>query len=278
MKNIPLGKWALSLPKTGHEMFLHGFLQKVKPFTFIMCDTSWDKKNPFMMYTQRCLGNIYKTKDCLYVMLLKDLEAEKNAEEKMKEEEFLYYVREPEIQNDLAASNMGFLERYVNDMVNRLIEKKIDHIVCCQTSEKDITNEICKMATTIAVKYVNKFIGKKITMYEYNAEKKFDSDIDDNCIHIKLSEEETEKKISAFANHHLDILDLYTVNIPVNKEAVDALKQKEGGLKEAGDFLKSINPSFFSDEYLLPFKKQTIRESKLYESYGKKLEANLHAV
>jgi len=40
MKNIPLGKGALSMAHAGHELMLHSFIEQVKPYIFILTDGS----------------------------------------------------------------------------------------------------------------------------------------------------------------------------------------------------------------------------------------------
>jgi len=249
MKPLPKGNYALCIAHPGHEMRLHGFLEEVKPWIFILADegkpSHMDRMQHYLGFIFKNTGILEKKRDAFYVIErkhkdLKDAQAQ--------------YVKDEEIQNELIQGNSTFFHFYVIKMANALVKDKIDHVVVDASEDMDSVHEINRIMTEIAIKLVKKKTGKHINLYEFNVLNPFDYNISDECIRIELSPEDQANKLKYLIGYHEDIFDELSQNISVDMNALKSYIGVEGGYEKIKNIILSANPDFFKFEYIRPIK------------------------
>lgn len=243
MKNLPIGKGALSVAHAGHELRLHGFIEQAKPYIFILTDGSSATAPTRMGYSQLYVSNIFpEQKDSFMTFALANLSKEEK------------YIKESQLIQEVLAGSTGFCELYAGEMAQIMIEKKIDYIVCDASEDADVIHEICVILTDLAIKLVEKMTRKKIMRYEYAVTKPYNHDLTEDCIHIELDAPMAQRKIEELSKYHISVLPEIKHDVDVDETVVYQLKQIEaGGIKQVETMLGEANPDYFKNEYIRPY-------------------------
>lgn len=271
MKNIlPQGNYALSIAHPGHELRLHGFLDEINPWLFILADegetSHMDRMQHYLGFIFKDTGILKKNRDAFYIIERK----EKDIASINKST----YVRDEEIQNELIQGSTAWFEFYINKMANTFIKNKIDHVVMDASEEMDAVHEINRIMTELAVKLVKKRTGTEIILYEFNVLKPFDDNISDDCIRIELNPEQQHDKLKHIIGYHEDIFNELSQNLSIDLSIVKNYIGVPGGYEEIKKLLLSVNPDFFKFEYIRPIQYSVHGEdyNKLILPISKKLE------
>lgn len=262
MKNIPSGRGALSIAHAGHELRLHRFIEIVKPYIFVMSEgEKIGGRDSRMKYSFRHLNDTVDEKDFMGIQTIQI------AENKFQ------YINDLQIHDEILLGRTGFFGMYISMMIDRMKEKKVDYIVCDASESTDSIHEMCRIATDIAIKYIHKTTGKEIFNYEYSVNRKFDSDLTEDCVHIKLDNEAMNRKVINILNYHQSIFEDLKPDISLDMNVVSELRKTKQGMFELKKIIEEINPDFLSNEYIRPYIYKEPTERPLYEIKGEALLA-----
>lgn len=264
------GNYALCIAHPGHELRLHGFLERTLPWLFILADegtpSRMDRMQHYLGFIFKNTGIIEKKRDAFYIIERKN--------KTLSIDQQSTYVKDAEMQNELLMGNTSWFEFYINRMANTFIKDDIDHVVVDASEEMDPVHEINRVMTEIAIKLVKKKKGKQIDLYEFNVLNPFDSNISHDCIRIELNEKEQADKIKYVIGYHEDIFDELSQNIPIHIDQVKAYIEMPGGYEKLKNRIFDLNPDFFKYEYIRPVKNSN--QSWLFQSYRNMIGKPLH--
>lgn len=259
MKNIPIGNGALSVAHAGHELRLHGFLEKVKPYIFILSEgKKISDKDSMLMYSWKYIQEVIDKKDSFGILTLPD------------KEQKVMYIDDLQIYNEIILGNTGFFGMYMSMMIQNIQQKKIDYIVADASEGTSVVHELCRIMTDIVVKYIHNTTGKKIMNYEYSVDKPFDHSLTDDCIHIELDEEMFQRKIIHIISYHPAIFQNLKPDVSLDMNIVNELRKTKHGALELKKIIEEIHPTFFHNEYIRPCIYKEPAEKPSYEVQGEK--------
>lgn len=264
MKNLPLGNFALSIAHPAHELRLYGFLEKTKPFVFVMTDGGGRNNEPRILNFQTALQKIHTgNKDCFSVVTLQP------------DDKTRVHIKDMNIYSALLNGKIELFEFYTKSMAHHLIRKKIDFLVVDRSEGYNVSHEMCTIMSEIAVSMVKRQTGKTIMLYDYAVSQPSDADINDDCICIFLDDEMVQRKKEAIMKYPISILGELKASLSKDIKEVASLKEAPTDPAEATAFLNSLPNEAFCREYIRPLKKELGRQPKpFYETYGEKLVAD----
>lgn len=241
--NLPEGKAALSISQAGHEVALHGFIELVKPYIFIMTDGSGKNRGSRMPWMHKYFITVYPetVKDMYNIIVQGNLKGEDR------------YIKGWQVYNEILMKQVAFFAHYTGTIADGLVRRKIDYIVTEAIEGNDVLQDLCAIITEIAVKLVEEKTGKKIDIYQYNLSTAYNKNVDDNSIRIELTPESYDFKINSIANYHESIFDEFKANIGIDVNSILKMKEMPKGVLEVQKVLKSMDSSFFKEEYLNPY-------------------------
>lgn len=242
MRNIPSGNGALSIAHAGHELRMHGFLEKANPYIFILTDGSNDKAPSRMGYTQIYTSSLFPEKKDIFMTF--------SQSDKLKDDK---YIKEVQILNDIMQGKTEFSEMFAGEMAHVMVEKKIDYVVCDASEGTDVMHEVCVILTDIAIRVAEKMGRKKIMRYEYAVSKPYNHDLTDECIHIKLDDAMASRKLFELAKYHISILGDIKHDVAMDETIAFQVKQMPGGIEALQNMLQVLNPDYFTNEYIRPY-------------------------
>jgi len=261
MKNTPLGNGALSIAHPGHELRLYGFLQKAKPYLFLLTDGT-SRNNPCTReHTRRLLPPAYNERKETFFDLA-DYSKPEGEGRNMKD---VY------IYTELLAGRVYFFEYYTKFIAGLFVEKKIDYVVADASEGNHVIHEMCRIMTDAAIKHVKKITGRTIINYEYAVTKPYNDGISEDCIQIELDDEARMGKINAIANYHPCILSELRPNLALDQNIILQLRDMPTGMDEVKKMIEQVNPEFFRKEYIRPYIYVEPSEKPFYETHGEKL-------
>lgn len=255
MKNLPIGNAALSIAHPSHEIRLHGFLSRTKPFIFLMTDGSGRNNEPTILFFQEYIKKIHRNNRDAFALMQ---DGEK-------------FIQDNNIYTELIAGRHQFFEIYTKSIAKHLLRKKIDYVVVDSSEGYNVSHEMCHIMTNLAIKYVQKMTGKKIMSYDFAITEPYSQRISEDCIHIELSDEEYDYKLNAFANYHPSLFAELKNNISLIDGARIKQLQSEGGIQEIKQMIALINSHFIRNEYLRPYIYEEPAEAPFYEKHGEQL-------
>lgn len=250
MKPLPLsGNYALCIAHPGHEIRLHGFIEKTKPYIFVLADQGEPSR---MIRLSNYLGFIFKNtknkRDAFYVIEQKPDDKKPDPEKELK----TYYLTDLNIQNELHKGNIDFFKYYVKQTANRFVQNKIDHVVVDSIENMDATHDINRALIDAAVALVKKKKGKQINIFEFNVSNPYDHNIGPDCLMVELEEEEMMKKISFTVSYSPDVFTELKQNLSVDISTINKIAEQANGFEEIKNLLLALNPGYFKYEYLRP--------------------------
>ena len=249
MKQLPPGKYALSIAHPGHELRLYGFLEKTKPYIFILTDGGLPGDTSRMARSILNLGSLYKDT----AMMAKDKrDVVYTIERPNPEKGQDIYMKDYEIINDVENKSTAFFEYYIKKMANTLLFNKIDHMVVDALEEYNMIHDVNRLLTEAAISLIKRKSGKEISLYEFNVSNYFNSNINEDCIEVKLDKETGMKKMKYILFYHPSVFIELKQNFTLDVEYINKLSEIENGSEEIGNTLLLINPGFFKYEYLRP--------------------------
>lgn len=262
MKNIPLGNGALSVAHAGHELRLHGFLEKSKPYIFVLSEgAKLNAKDSLMLFSWKYISEVIDKKDCFGILTLKN------------PDESICYINDSQIYTEILLGNTGFFGMYMSMMIQNFQKKKIDYVICDASEGTNAIHELCRIMTDICVKYIQNTTGKKIMNYEYSVNTPFNRDLTDACIHVELDDEAFQRKIVALLSYHPSILQDLKPDISLDMNIVSEYRKSKHGAVELKKIIEEIHPAFFRNEYIRPYIYKEPTEKPLYEVREEQLVA-----
>ena len=264
MRNtLPEGKAALSISQAGHEIALHGFLDKAKPYIFIMTDGSGKNRGSRMAWMHKYFMSIYpeNTKDMYNILVQGNLKGEDR------------YIKGWQVFQEIILKQVAFFAHYAGTVAEGLVRHKIDYIVTEAIEGNDPLQDFCAIVTEVAVKLVEEKTAKKIDIYQYHVTEKFDKNINDDSIRIELSDESYNAKIKAIANYHESIFEEFKANIGMDVNSILKMKEMPRGILEVENVLKSMDATYFKEEYISPYQYVDFNNNDnkpAYETNGEK--------
>lgn len=260
MRNIPLGNGAISIAHPGHELRLYGFLQKAKPFIFLLTDGT-SRNNPCRReHTRALLPPSYNERKESFFDLADYSKPEGEGRN----------IRDAHIYTELLAGRLYFFEYYTKFMAGLFVQKKIDYVVADASEGQHVIHEMCRIMTDTAIRLVKKTTGKTIVNYEYSVTRPYNEGLTEDCIHVELDDETYNGKINAVANYHPSILSELKPNLTLDLNVILQLREMPKGMGEVKNILKHVNPDFFRNEYIRPYIYKE-HEKPFYETNGEKL-------
>lgn len=255
MKNLPLGNFALSIAHPAHELRLYGFMEKTKPFVFVMTDGSGRNNESRILNFQNSLQKIHSgNKDAFSIVTLQP------------DGKTRIHIKDLNIYSELLNGRVDFFEFYIKSIMNHLIRKNIDFLVTDASEGYNVCHEICAIMSEIAVKMVKKQTGKTIILYDYALSEPADKNLNDDCICIELDDEAVQRKKEAIMKYPVSILE------ELKSGFGDDIKEIPTDPSEASKFLTGLPSEVFNKEYIRPVKEKFGRMAKpFYETYGQKL-------
>lgn len=312
MKELPSGNYALAIAHPGHELRLHGFLEQVKPFVFILTDNSEATGQDMMWHSIKAISRAVGQGMNITPAQAQEPFMRKVLKLSLKEEEGKEkaHIKDSQIQYEVMNRHTGFLNYYVDFMVENLIRYKINYLVCDASEEYHLTHEIVRMLCDIAILKVKNKTGDEIELFDFAISEFYNSRINEHCIHIKLNEEQTQRKLHACCIMPFGIEELKP-NINIDVTEINYLRKKKEQLsfgrqvlnvlsniaivfhlkdrkkitdEEQFVFLKQAlmeyNPDFFRNEYLRParmFKETDNYKNIIVPIYGKMIQEAISA-
>ena len=267
MRNtLPEGKAALSISQAGHEIALHGFLDKAKPYIFIMTDGSGKNRGSRMPWMHKYFLSVYpeKTLDMYNIIVQGNLQGEDR------------YIKGFQLYRAIILKEVAFFAHYTGTIAEGLVRHKVDYVVTEAIEGNDPLQDFCALMTEVAVKLVEEKTGKKIAIYQYHITEKFNKNVNDDSIKIKLSDESYNAKIKAIANYHESIFEEFKANIGMDVDTILKMKEMPRGILAVEDVLKSMDAPYFKEEYLTPYQYIDFNNSDnkpAYETNAEKLVA-----
>lgn len=262
MRNIPAGNGALSIAHAGHELRLHGFIEKAKPYIFILSQGQPEGvRDSRMPYSERYILDVINKRHSFERLTFKG-KTDNNI-----------YIKDAQIYSELILGTTDFFRAYISMMVIAMKEQKIDYIVTDASEGKNIIHEMCSIMTNIAVKYILQTTGKKIEQFQYSVINSFKHGANEDSIQVKLDKEATDQKLSYYLTYHPSILEELKPDITIDMAVVGELRKTREGLIELKDIIYKINPNFFENEYIIQYSPIAPTEILWYEAEGKKLVA-----
>lgn len=242
MKSLPPGNYALSIAHPGHELRLHGFLEKVKPFVFIMCDNTPEGEKNSKMFAS--------------AGLIKDTTGRFTNIKSVKinqSKRFLHYYDiidefKPSFPTIIPKNKNSFSEVYIQFLIEQFIEKKIDYVVAGIIENKHTLHDACRKMTETAIKRIKHKTKKEIILYEFNIDNPIDYNMNGNSIKIELDKELSERKVEHITQWHSDVFHELKQNITVDINFLNQVSKKTNALEEIKKLLMSFY--FFKYEYL----------------------------
>lgn len=258
---IPQGKAALSISQAGHEIALHGFIEKSKPYIFIMTDGSGKNRGSRMPWMHKYFVSIYpeNTRDMYNILVQGNLKGEDR------------YIKGWQVYNEILIQRVTFFAHYTGTIAEGLVRQKIDYIVTEAIEGIDPLQDFCAIMTEVAVKLVEEKTGKKIKIYQYNIREPFNKNINDDSIHVELSHELYVQKIKAISTYHESIFEEFKTNIGIDLNSILKMKEMPKGIEEVEKILKAMDSPYLKEEYIMPYQYIEFNQKPDYELNAEKL-------
>lgn len=239
MKSLPEGNYALAIAHPGHELRLHGFLEKAKPFVFILTDNSEQRGQDMMWDSIKVIDRATKLgvnitsqaqlkapfmRKVLKISLFKEMpEGQVLKEEEQRQKE---HIKDSMIEYEVVNKHTAFLNLYIDFMVENLIKYKIDYLVCDASEDHHLSHEVMRMICEMAILKVKERTGDIIQLFDFSLSEKYNSIEHEHCICITLDDEAVERKLHAICTYPLGVQELMP-NIIMDQKEVDVLRNKK---------------------------------------------------
>lgn len=274
MKSLQKGNYALAIAHPGHELRLHGFLEQTSAFVFILTDGSNRAGQDLMMDSIKAIDKACKHGKKLSLAYMQSNESKKifklsNHEADPGNE----HLKDTQIYNEILNQHTDLFAMYINFMATNLIKYKIDYLVSDSSEGTNVCHEINSIMADIAVKLVEKKLGRKIIRYDFAIDKPYNEHLQDDYIHIELDSDAINRKLDAMLKFPLALTDMRpNVSIPVS--LIVEMGKMENGREATKEMVKDINSGFLSNEYLRPSFTCDYNEKPAYEIQGEKAVAS----
>lgn len=256
MRNtLPKGNAAIAISQAGHEIALHGLIEKTKPYIFIMTDGSGKNRGSRMVWMHKYLVSVYpdNLKDMYNIMVHGNREGEDR------------YIKARQVYEEILLKRVAFFAHYTGTMAEGLVRKKIDYIVTEAVEGNDPIQDLCAIMTEVAVKLVEEKTGKKIDIYQFNLTRPINTDISDKSIHLQLSPEAIIYKSKLLAYYQGSIFEDFKANVSVDMNHINKMKEMPKGDAEVAALLQTMDIPFFKEEYLNPYSYVDFEDKPTYE-------------
>lgn len=303
MKSLPPGNYALAIAHPGHELRLHGFLEQAKPFVFILTDNSEATGQDMMWDSIKAIDRATKQGMNITPANMKSEFLRKAFKYSIQEGDKKVHLKDSMIQYEVENMRTEFFNDYTDWMAQKLIQYKINYLVCDATESWHLSHEVMRMLADIAIMKVKQKTDDDIQLLDFAISEKYDSRMHEHCIKIELDDEAIQRKLHAICIYPLGIKDL-SPNIEMEKDEIDRLRKSTAHIsswqkiknllhklavlfslanakrkndKEEFVILKQAllenNPDFFKTEILRPAR--TFEETDNFKKYIKPVYGKL---
>lgn len=272
MKSLPEGNYALSIAHPGHELRLHGFLEQAKPWVFILTDGSHRTGADIMFESIKAIDKATKFGS------KGKLDLKSDSWKKTFKHSFpgnppeKEHIKDIQIFSELINQKTDFMAAHIAFMAQNFIKYDVDYLVADPSEGFNVVHEINRVMADAAIDLVKGMTGKQILNYDFAIDQPFNTNINDECIHIILDDDAVERKLTAMMKYPLAIMDLQP-NITIGDKDYSLFmelgKTKEGK-EEIKNILKERNIDFFKNEYLRPYSYAEPSGKPVYETRGEK--------
>lgn len=273
MITLPKGNYALCIAHPGHELRLHGFLEKASPFVFIFTDGSDRSQKDLMIDSIRVVDKCMKLGKKLSLAFLKSDASKKVFKiSDHSAEEGKQHLKDVDVYKEIVNQNPSLFQFFIVDtMVKNLIKYKIDYLICDASEGTNVCHEMMNIMSDLAIKLVKKQTGREIEKYDFAIDKPFNEKLNDRCIRIDLDEAAVNRKLDSILKFPLALTDLKP-NVSLDANLIIELRKMKDGDTAIKEMIKDINPDFLKYEYLRPYSFSEPGDEKYLKPLKEQLE------
>lgn len=273
MKSLQKGNYALTIAHPGHELRLHGFLEQTSAFVFILTDGSHRSGQDLMMDSIKAIDKACKQGKKLSLAYMQSNESKKIFKLSVPDAEpGSEHLKDSQIYNEILNQHTDLFAMYINFMATNLIKYKIDYLVSDSSEGTNVCHEITNIMADIAVKLVEKKLGRKIIRYDFAIDKPYNEHLQDDYIHVELDAAAVNRKLDAMLKFPLALTDMKP-NVAIPARLILEMGKMENGREATKEMVKDINLGFLHNEYLRPSLALDANEKPAYEIQGEKAVA-----